>query len=78
MQEHIFELLVDKVPYEVKVTPFQFNGETRFTVSYNGGEDHTFTWDSSIGRLAPIDDASSTMPLDLEQAIAQRLQSSDY
>jgi hypothetical protein len=78
MQEHIFELLVGSVPYEVTATPFLFNGETRFTVSYNGGEDHTFTWDSSLGRLAPIDDASSTMPDDLEQAIAARLQSGKY
>ena len=78
MQEHLFELLVDSVPYEVRVTPFDYNGETRFTVSYNGGEAHTFTWDSSLGRLAPIDAAASTMPDDVEQAIAERLQSGKY
>ena len=75
MAEHSFELLVDKVPYRVEVTPFEFNTETRFRVSYNGGEEHIFTWDSSLGRLAPIDDESGTMPDDLEAAIAYRLQS---
>ena len=78
MQESNFEILVDKVPYRVKVTPFQFNTETRFKVQYNGGDEHIFTWDSSLGRLAPINDDSGTMPDDLETAIAQRLQSGRY
>lgn len=78
MQEHNFEILVDKVPYQVKVVPFEFNTETRFRVSYNGSEESIFTWDSSLGRLAPIDDDSATMPVDLESAIAQRLQSGRY
>ena len=75
MAAHSFEILVDKVPYRVDVTPFEFNTETRFRVSYNGGEEHIFTWDSSLGRLAPIDDDAATMPVELEAAIAQRLQS---
>jgi hypothetical protein len=78
MQEHNFEILVDKVPYQVKVVPFEFNTETRFRVSYNGSEESIFTWDSSLGRLAPIDDDSATMPVDVESAIAQRLQSGRF
>lgn len=78
MNEHSFELLIDKVPYEVKVVPFEFNTETRFSVRYNGGDEHIFTWDSSLGRLAPIDDDAATMPIDLEAAIAQRLQSGKF
>lgn len=78
MQERSFELLVDRTPYEVKVVPFEFNTETRFRVRYNGGDEHIFTWDSSLGRLAPIDDDASTMPDDLEEAIAQRLQSGKF
>lgn len=73
--EHAFELLVDKVPYRVTAEPFSFNTETRFRVTYNGGEDHIFTFDPSLGRLAPIDDESGTMPDSLEVAIAERLQS---
>ena len=75
MQEHNFELLVDKVPYQVKVVPFEFNTETRFRVRYNGGDEHIFTWDSGLGRLAAIDDDAGMLPDGLETAIAQRLQS---
>jgi hypothetical protein len=78
MQEHSFELLVDKVPYNVKVTPFEFNTETRFKVEYNGGNEHIFTWDSSIGRLVPIDDDAGSIPDSLETAIAQKLQSGKF
>ena len=78
MQQSNFEILVDKVPYRVKVEPFEFNTETRFKVQYNGGEEHIFTWDSSLGRLAPIDDDAGLIPDDLEAAIAQRLQSGKY
>ena len=74
MAEQRLELLVDKVPYSVTVTPFEFNTETRYKVLYDGTE-HIFTWDSSLGRLAPINDESSTMPINLEEAIAARLQS---
>lgn len=73
--EQTFELLVDKVPYRVTAEPFSFNAETRFRVTYNGGEDHIFTYDPSLGRLAPIDDDAGTMPDSLEIAIAERLQS---
>jgi hypothetical protein len=70
-----FEILVDGVPYMVKAQPFGFNEETRFKVSYNGGEEHIFTWDSSLGRLTAIDDEAATIPDDVEVAIARRLQS---
>jgi hypothetical protein len=78
MQESSFEILVDKIPYQVKVVPFEYNEETRFKVKYNGGDEHIFTWDSSLGRLAPIDDDAITMPDALETAIAQRLQAGKY
>lgn len=78
MQEQIFELLVNRIPYEVKVKPFEFNTETRYSISYNGGEDHIFTWDSSIGRLTAIDDDAADIPDDLERAIAHRLESGKY
>lgn len=78
MQESSFEILVDGVPYMVKATPFEFNTETRFKVSYNNGDEHIFTWDSRIGRLAPIDDDASTIPDNLEEAIVERLQAGKY
>ena len=78
MQESNFEILVDSVPYMVKVTPFEFNAETRFKVQYNGSNEHIFTWDSSIGRLTAIDDDAATIPDNLEVAIAERLQNGRY
>jgi hypothetical protein len=73
MAEQRFELVIDGVPYGVKATPFQYNTETRYRVMYDGTE-HIFTWDSSLGRLAPINDDSSSIPFNVEEAIAARLQ----
>jgi hypothetical protein len=36
------------------------------------------TWDSSLGRLAAIGDESSTLPDNVEVAIAERLQAGKY
>jgi len=73
MQDQTFELLLSGVPYFVKAAPFEFNGETRFTVSFNGGNEHIFTWDSDLGRLSAIDDDAIEIPDDLEAAISSRL-----
>ena len=70
-----FQLLVDGVPYFIKVIPFDFNGEVRFRVSYNEGPENIFTWDSSLGRVAAIDDDGAVIPDSVEQAIAAKLQS---
>jgi hypothetical protein len=70
-----FELAIDGVPYSFTASPFTYNTETRYRVTYNGTE-HIFTWDAGLGRLAPINDDSSTLPIGLEEAIAERLQSS--
>jgi hypothetical protein len=70
-----FEIVVDDVPYSFTASPFTFNTETRYRVQYNG-EEHIFTWDSSLGRLASINDEASTLPDGLEQAISRHLESS--
>lgn len=69
-----FNTIVDKVPYLIKVTPFDFNGETRFYISINGGETHVFTWDSEIHEIRAIDDESSVLPVGLEEEISRELQ----
>lgn len=74
MQQETLHLVVDKVPYIVKIIPFDFNGEMRFRVSYNEGLEHIFTWDSSLGRVAAIDEDSGLIPDNVEQAIAAKLQ----
>ena len=70
-----FNLLVDKIPYTIKAAPFTFNGETRFYVSINGGDDHVFTWDSEISGLRAIDNNGAEIPDVVERAISQKLQS---
>jgi hypothetical protein len=78
MQEQSFQLLLNGVPYFVKAVPFEYNTETRFKVSYNNGDEHIFTWDSSLGRLSAIDDDAGIIPDDLESAIAGKLQAGKY
>ena len=73
--EKKFDLLVDKVPYLVNATPFTFNNELRFLIRINGGEEHVFTWDSEIGALRAIDDDAATLPVGLEEALSEKLQS---
>jgi len=73
--ERKFNLVVDSVPYIVQATPFKFNGELRYRVSFNGSSEHVFTWDSSMGQLRAIDDEASTLPDNLEEAISEKLQS---
>jgi hypothetical protein len=73
--ERTFNLLVDSVPYIVQATPYKFNGEIRYRISFNGGSEHVFTWDSSMGQLRAIDDEASTLPDNLEEAISEKLQS---
>lgn len=75
MQTQKFELIIDGLPYLVNVVPFLFNEETRYLVSYNGGKENIFAWDSDIGRLRAIDDEASTIPANLEKFIAEKIQS---
>src|SRR5262245_36725404 len=73
--ERTFDILVDSVPYTVRATPFTFNGELRYSVSFNGSSEYIFTWDSEIGQLRAINDDASTLPDNLEMAISEKLQS---
>jgi hypothetical protein len=73
MADQSFQLLLNGVPYVIKATPFEFNEETRFRVSYNGSDDFVFTFDSNVGQYVAIGEDSDTIPADLEVAIATRL-----
>lgn len=73
MQEQSFQILLSGVPYFVKATPFEFNGDKRFRVTYNEGDEHIFTWDAGVGRLSAIDDDAIEIPDDLEEAISSHL-----
>jgi hypothetical protein len=74
VMERSFSMVVDDVPYFVKVTPFPYNAETRFYINVNGGDDHVFTWDAEIRRLRAIDDSAWLLPDVLEDAINEKLQ----
>jgi hypothetical protein len=73
MQDQSFQLLLNGVPYVVKASPYSFNTETRFTVSFNGSEDFVFTYDAAVGRYVAIGDESISIPDDLEIAISEKL-----
>jgi len=68
-----FDIIVDKVPYRIKVTPFLFNEEKRFRISVNGDSGHVFAWDPDIVGLHALDDDASTLPDSLEKAISDKL-----
>lgn len=78
MKEGLIEMTVGNIPYEVKVVPYEYNTETRFRVSYGDSPEYIFTWDSSLGRLAAINDESSTLPDDVEVARAEKLEAGKY
>ncbi len=73
MKKHRSELRVDGVPYEVKAIPFEYNDETRYRVSYNGGEENIFVWDAQMNRMRAIDDDASEIPEAVEVSIAEKL-----
>lgn len=73
MQDQNFQLLLNGVPFLVKATPFDFNTETRYTVSYNGSDEFVFAYDTTVGRYTALGDESATIPDDLEEAIAEKL-----
>jgi hypothetical protein len=73
MEEQKFDFEIDEIPYEVKISPFKFNEETRYRVSYNGGSDDIFVWDPEVGRIRAIDDAASTLPDSLGLEISRKI-----
>jgi hypothetical protein len=73
MNTQNFELVVDGVPYLVKASPFDFNEEKRFTVTYNGSEEYVFVFDTSVGKYTALGDESVEIPSRLETEIAEKL-----
>ena len=73
MESQNFELLVDGVPYMVKATPYDFNGDTRYLVSYNGSEEYIFTRDKDVGQITALGNEALDIPDNLEEAISEKL-----
>lgn len=77
MQEQSYQLVVDGVPYLVKTVPFSFNEGIRYSVSYNGSPEFIFAYDDQVGQYVSIGDDAETIPTNLEEEIARRLQSAN-
>ena len=72
-QTQTFELLVDGTTYEVKATPYEYNTETRFRVTFNVSPVYIFVWDSELKQLSAIGEGTDTIPVNLEEAISNQL-----
>lgn len=67
------DFVVDKVPYNSRVTPFDFNGQKRYKVRINSGDEHVFVWDETLLALTPLDDEAATLPDDYVRELSDRL-----
>jgi hypothetical protein len=70
---HQYDLSAEGVTYQVKIAPFEFNGETRYYINVDDGPSHLFLWDEVIGKLKALDDKSAILPSSLIQVISEKL-----
>lgn len=68
-----FSLNIDNVPYVLNVVPFSFNGDNRYYVKVNEGEERVFLWDKEMEQFRAVDDSSENLPATLEQEISNKL-----
>jgi hypothetical protein len=73
MKPIAFDLLLNQVPYAVKAEPYPFNTETRFRVRYNDSPEYIFAWDEEAEQFIAIGDEASTIPDEVEEAVAVKL-----
>ena len=72
------ELVVDNVPYQVKITPEKFNDDPRFFIEVNGDGGHMYTWYPDLLKLHALDDEASTLPGGLVGAISNMIVKTIY
>ncbi len=72
--ERYFNLVVDEIPYRVDFEPFFYNEQVRYYVSVNAGPRHVFVWDTEVELFRAIDDSAGVLPVGLEKAISEKLQ----
>lgn len=75
--ERYFNLVVDEIPYRVEFEPFFFNDQVRYYVSINAGPKDVFVWDTDVELFRAIDDNAGVLPVGLEKAISEKLQTQD-
>ena len=67
------EMMVDGMPLEVKATPYIFNDERRYRVSFNGSPVHVFAYDEELKHYRAIDSVSAEIPDNIDEAIGRKL-----
>ncbi len=72
--ERYFNLVVDDIPYRIEFEPFFFNAQVRYYVTINAGPKDVFVWDTEVELFRAIDDAAGVLPVGLEKAISEHLQ----
>ena len=72
-KETRFNVVVDGIPYQVVVSPFEFNNEKRFTIMVNNGPRDIFAWDREMKMYKGLDDQSAILPDGLMLEINSRL-----
>lgn len=68
-----FNTVVDGIPYLVETREYDYNGEKRFLVSYNGGGENVFVFNPEINQYVSKGENTSTIPDSLEKAISDQL-----
>ena len=71
--EHTYELEETGVNYQVKIAPFEFNGETRYYINVNEGPSHLFLWDADGKQLKALDNKAEILPDTLIKVISEKL-----
>jgi len=68
-----FSLAIDNIPYVLNVVPFSFNGENRYYVKINEGDERVFLWDKEMEQFRTVDDSNEALSATLEQEISNQL-----
>lgn len=71
--EHTYELAAEGETYQVKIAPFEFNGEIRYYINVNEGPSHLYLWDEEIKQLKALDDKAAILPSSLIKEISDQL-----
>ncbi|RYZ20378.1 MAG: hypothetical protein EOO10_23310 [Chitinophagaceae bacterium] len=72
------ELVVDNVPYQVKITPEKFNEDTRFFIEVNGDGGQMYAWYPDLLKLRALGEDGITLPAGLEEAISHMVVKTVY
>ncbi|MFT3704823.1 MAG: hypothetical protein QM802_20830 [Agriterribacter sp.] len=70
---YFYDITIDDLLYEVRVTPLLINDEQRFVVSVNNAADHIYAWDEKTSALTLVEEVISVLPESLVIALTEKL-----